>query len=60
MQITRIKDLAPDAYERLMRRAGADVQRVMPQVQEIMADVRERGDAALREYAARFDGAAVG
>ena len=59
MQITRIKDLAPDAHERLMRRAGADVQRVMPQVQEIMAAVRERGDAALREYAARFDGAAV-
>ncbi len=59
MQITRIKDLAPDAYERLMQRSGADVQRVMPQVQEIMAGVRERGDAALREYAARFDGAAV-
>ena len=59
MQITRIKDLAPDAYERLMQRSGADVQRVMPQVQQIMANVRQRGDAALREYAARFDGAAV-
>ena len=60
MQLTRIKDLAPDALERLMQRAGADVQRVMPQVRDIMADVRERGDAALREYAARFDGAALG
>ena len=60
MQLTCIKDLAPDARERLMQRAGADVQRVMPQVRDIMADVRERGDAALREYAARFDGAAVG
>ena len=59
MHITRIKDLAPDACERLMQRAGADVQRVMPQVQDIMADVRERGDTALRDYAARFDGAAV-
>ena len=59
MQLTRIKDLSPDALERLMQRAGADVQRVMPQVRDIMADVRERGDAALREYAARFDGAAV-
>ena len=59
MQLTCIKDLAPDARERLMQRAGADVQRVMPQVRDIMADVRERGDAALREYAARFDGAAV-
>ena len=59
MQLTCIKDLSPDARERLMQRAGADVQRVMPQVRDIMADVRERGDAALREYAARFDGAAL-
>ena len=59
MQVTRIKDLAPDAFDRLMQRAGADVQRVMPRVQAIMGDVRDRGDAALREYAARFDGAAV-
>ena len=59
MQLTRIKDLAPDALDRLMQRAGADVQHVMPQVRDIMADVRERGDAALREYAARFDGAVL-
>ena len=59
MQLARIRDLSPDALERLTRRAGADVQRVMPQVQDIMADVRERGDAALREYAARFDGAVL-
>lgn len=59
MQLTRIKDLPADTRERLMHRSGADVQRVMPQVRDIMGEVRERGDAALREYAARFDGAAV-
>ena len=59
MQLNRIKDLSADTRERLMHRAGADVQRVMPQVRDIMNDVRERGDAALRECAARFDGAVV-
>ena len=59
MQVTRIKDLSADALERLMQRAGADVQRVMPQVRDIMTDVCERGDVALREYAARFDNAVL-
>lgn len=55
MQVQRIADLDAAEYARLMQRAGADVQRVLPQVQAIMQAVRERGDAAVREFAARFD-----
>jgi histidinol dehydrogenase len=43
-------------YMRLMQRSAADVQRVLPQVQTIMEAVRQRGDAAVREFSARFDG----
>ena len=37
-----------------MRGAGLD--EVLPRAAEIVADVRDRGDAALREWAARLDG----
>jgi len=36
---------------------GADYAELLPRVAEIVADVRERGDAALREWAERLDGA---
>ena len=59
MQVRRLAELETAAYHRLMQRSSADVQRVLPQVQAIMADVRERGDAAVRDYSARFDGVAL-
>ncbi len=56
MRVQHLTELDADAYTRLMQRSTADVQRVMPQVQTIMEAVRQRGDEALREYTARFDG----
>ncbi|MEZ4408202.1 MAG: histidinol dehydrogenase [Polyangiales bacterium] len=50
------------AYDRALRaladRGDDDLDRVTPAVREILDAVRTRGDAALREYAARFDGGA--
>jgi histidinol dehydrogenase len=47
-------------YERelalLSRRGDADLERVEPEVREILGDVRARGDAALRELTQRFEG----
>ena len=59
MQVRRLAELETAAYHRLMQRSSADVQRVLPQVQAIMADVGERGDAAVRDFSARFDGVAL-
>ena len=56
MRVQRFADLDAAEYTRLMQRSAADVQRVLPQVQAIMEAVRERGDAAVREFSARFDG----
>lgn len=56
MRVQHLTELDADARTRLMQRSTADVQRVMPQVQAIMEAVRQRGDDALREYTARFDG----
>src|SRR5262245_22702423 len=56
MRVQRLADLEAGEYTRLMQRSAADVQRVLPQVQAIMEAVRERGDAAVREFSARFDG----
>jgi len=56
MRVCRLHELDPPTYTRLMQRSASEVQQVLPQVQAIMDDVRQRGDAALREYSARFDG----
>lgn len=56
MQVRHLADLEDAEYTRLIQRSAADVQRVLPQVQAIMQAVRERGDAAVREFSARFDG----
>jgi histidinol dehydrogenase len=56
MRVQRFADLDVTEYTRLLQRSAADVQRVLPQVQTIMEAVRERGDAAVREFSARFDG----
>jgi histidinol dehydrogenase len=55
MRVQRLAEVEATEYTRLMQRSAADVQRVLPQVQAIMEAVRERGDAAVREFAARFD-----
>src|SRR5262245_22870446 len=56
MRVQRFADLDATEYTRLLQRSAADVQRVLPQVQTIMEAVHERGDAAVREFSARFDG----
>ncbi len=44
--------------QRLSRRGDDDLDAVTPAVRAILDDVRARGDAALRDLAARFDGGA--
>ena len=56
MRVQRLAEIEAAEYARLMQRSAADVQRVLPQVQTIMEAVRQRGDAAVREFSARFDG----
>jgi len=40
----------------LERRSGASLERVLPAVTRIVADVRKQGDRALFRYASKFDG----
>jgi histidinol dehydrogenase len=50
---------AEDTLQQLEQRGAANTAKVDGVVREILAAVRERGDAALREYTARFDGLAA-
>jgi len=47
------------ALETLTRRGDADLERVEPTVREILRSVQERGDAAIRDLAAKFEGREV-
>ena len=54
MKLYRLEDLTPEQVLNRDLRAEKDVEAV---VDAIIADVRARGDAALRDYARKFDGA---
>ncbi len=56
LPIQTLSGLAPADLEALLGRRAARVQDVMPAVKAILAEVRRKGDAALRKYTARFDG----
>lgn len=51
--------LEPAAWEKIVRRAEAGIDDIMAPAQAIISDVRQRGDAALLEYARKFDKAEV-
>lgn len=53
----RWKDIDQAARRRIMARAQADIDDVIPVVAAIIENVRTRGDAALIDYARQFDGA---
>ncbi|HET6990513.1 MAG TPA: histidinol dehydrogenase, partial [Bacteroidia bacterium] len=48
-----------EELKKLLKRPAADVSQLEEKVLAIMRDVRERGDAALREYTKKFDGADI-
>ncbi|MGP8261165.1 MAG: histidinol dehydrogenase [Acidobacteriaceae bacterium] len=52
----RTTKAAAALIETIERRSSSNTSRVEPVVRRILADVRQRGDEALRRYAAKFDG----
>ncbi len=55
VQYLKLHDLSPDELGRLMRRAEKDIRDLLPLAQEVIDRVREEGDAAVVDYARRFD-----
>jgi histidinol dehydrogenase len=59
MKLVRTSGRGTKAAEALIvaleQRGALNIGRVEPVVQEILAEIRQRGDAALREYARQFD-----
>ena len=55
VQYLKLHDLSPDELGRLMRRAEKDIRDLLPLAQEVIDRVRVEGDAAVVDYARRFD-----
>lgn len=53
-------DTPADVKQKLLRRAEANIDSVIASVKPIITDVKARGDAALRDYAKKFDKADLG
>jgi histidinol dehydrogenase len=55
VQYLKLKDLSADSLARLLRRAEQDISDLFPLAQEVINRVRTDGDAAVVEYARKFD-----
>ena len=55
IQFREYEKLSADEIARMMRRAETDIADLLPAAQEIINQVRARGDEAVVEYARRFD-----
>src|SRR5262245_29961865 len=55
IQLWEFDKLAPEQLARLMRRAETDIRELFPLAQEVIDRVRTGGDAAVVEYARKFD-----
>ena len=56
MKVRRLSQMTVAEVAALKRRSGLDIEELLSSVKPIVEDVRARGDAALLEYTARFDG----
>ncbi len=56
MKVHRLSQMTTDEIAALQRRSGLDIEGLLSAVKPIVENVRARGDAALLEYTARFDG----
>jgi histidinol dehydrogenase len=56
MLVRRLSQMTTDEIVALKRRVGLDIEGLLPSVKPIVEGVRDRGDAAVLEYTARFDG----
>lgn len=56
MKVYRLIEMSAEEMEVLKRRSRLDIEEFLSTVEPIVKDVRARGDEALLEYTARFDG----
>ena len=56
MKVYCLSQITTDEVAALKRRSGLDIEGLLSSVKPIVEDVKARGDAALLEYTARFDG----
>jgi len=55
IQFWELSQLDPTTLAKIMRRAETDITSLLPDIQEIISQVRQRGDAAVVEYARKFE-----
>ena len=57
IQLWKLHELAPETRAKIMRRAETDIRSLFPLAQEVIDRVRLEGDAAVVDYARKFDNA---
>jgi histidinol dehydrogenase len=55
IQFWELKTLPSEQLSRILRRAETDIRQLFPLAQEVIDQVRTRGDSAVVEYARKFD-----
>lgn len=55
VQLLELSQLTADDLAKVMRRAETDISNLLPLAEQVIANVKANGDAALVEYARKFD-----
>jgi histidinol dehydrogenase len=55
IQMLEYSSLSPEALQKMMRRAEQDIRNLLPLAQDVIEQVRTRGDDAVVEYTSQFD-----
>ena len=55
IQLWELHRLSPEQLLKIMRRAEIDIGSLLPLAQEVIDQVRTRGDTAVVEYSRKFD-----
>ncbi len=59
IEVQLLAELTLENRKRVLQRAHGSFDEILPAITQIMDNVRDRGDDALREYTARFDGVEI-
>ncbi len=59
LEAIKLRDCSEGRRKELLERSGRDVKEIMPKVERIIEEVKERGTKALLKFTEKFDGVAI-
>ena len=59
IKVYKLKEMSKEDYDRIMKRSEVETDYILEDVNNIISNVKERGDEALVEYAKKFENVTI-